>query len=175
MLLTYILLEMVIQCPIKVGADMFNIGDYVLNAVNGICEIIDIVEMDMLGNNQVKKYFFLVPESQKSAKVYIPVENADARIRKIISKDEASKLLSEISDIDELVVNNEKERELTYKNAIKSCDIYQLVGLIKCIFRRRAMRLEQGKKCTAVDERYFKNAENNLYSELAFVLEKDKK
>lgn len=154
---------------------MFNKGDFVLNATNGICEIIDIVEMDMLGNSQVKKYFFLVPVNEKTAKVYIPVDNADARIRSIISKEQAGELLDEISDIDELVVSFEKERELTYKNAIKSCEPRQLIGLIKCIYRRRAERLEQGKKCTAVDERYYKNAENNLYSELAFVLGKDKK
>ena len=67
---------------------MFNKGDFVLNATNGICEIIDIVEMDMLGNSQVKKYFFLVPVNEKTAKVYIPVDNADARIRGIISKEQ---------------------------------------------------------------------------------------
>ena len=38
---------------------------------------------------------------------------------------------------------------------------------------RRSKRLEQGKKNTAVDDRYFKLAQNNLYSELGFALHRD--
>ena len=39
---------------------------------------------------------------------------------------------------------------------------------------RRKQRTEQGKKSTATDERYFKLAEDSLYSELAFALGKEK-
>ena len=39
---------------------------------------------------------------------------------------------------------------------------------------RKKQRSEQGKKSTATDERYFKLAEDHLYSELAFALGKDK-
>ena len=37
---------------------MFEIGDYVLNATNGICKISEIVELDMSGDKQLKSYFF---------------------------------------------------------------------------------------------------------------------
>ena len=36
-------------------------------------------------------------------------------------------------------------------------------------------RIKDGKKVTVVDDRYFKQAEEQLYGELAFVLAKDKK
>ena len=39
---------------------MFEIGDYVLNATNGICKISEIVELDMSGDKQLKSYFFFV-------------------------------------------------------------------------------------------------------------------
>ena len=32
---------------------MFEIGDYVLNATNGICKISEIVELDMLGSSHI--------------------------------------------------------------------------------------------------------------------------
>lgn len=153
---------------------MFNKGDYVVNAINGICKIEDIVEMDMLGNNQVKSYYFLIPVSEQTAKVYIPVDNAAARIRAVIDEQIADEILSDILNVPELEIPSEKERELMYKNAIKSCEPRQLVSLIKCINKRKRERLELGKKCTAVDERYYKNAENNLCSELAFVKGKEK-
>ena len=38
------------------------------------------------------------------------------------------------------------------------------------MYMRRKDRLEQGKKMTDLDERYFKTAEDNLYSELALSL-----
>ena len=154
---------------------MFNVGDFVLNATNGICEIVDEVDLDMSGNKQIKSYFLLVPVGEQSARVYVPVDNADARIRSVIPREQAAELLNSIVDIEELVVPSEKERELTYKNAIRSCEPQQLVSLLKCIHRRREERLEKGKKCTAVDERYYKNAQHNLYSELSFVLDKEKK
>lgn len=37
---------------------MFEIGDYVLNATNGICKISEVVELDMSGDKQLKSYFY---------------------------------------------------------------------------------------------------------------------
>ena len=154
---------------------MFNVGDFVINATNGICEIKEVIEMDSTVDKQKKAYFLLVPVAEKSAKVFIPVDNAASRIRYAIDADEAMAIINDMVNIPDTVVNSEKERELTYKNAVKSCDPRQLVGIIKCLYRRKEERFAQGKKCTAVDERYFKMAENNLYSELAFALGKEKK
>lgn len=152
---------------------MYKIGDYVINATNGICQIKEIVEMDMSGGT--KSYFFLVPVNEPTAKVYIPVDNADGRIRYVIDSDEAMAVINDMVSIPLLEVSSEKEREAIYKNAVKSCEPRQLVGLIKCIYTRREERFAVGKKCTAVDERYFKLAVNNLHSELAFALGRDKK
>ena len=43
--------------------------------------------------------------------------------------------------------------------------------MIKALYLRRQDRTRQGKKMTDLDERYFKTAEENLYSELALSLE----
>lgn len=153
---------------------MFNLGEFVVNASSGICEIKDVVELDMSGDKTLKSYYLLVPVDEQTAKVFIPVDNAGQRIRKVINSDEASKVIDEIPNISEIVVPNEKERELTYKNAIKSCEPEQLVGILKSLHRRKQERFAQGKKCTAVDERYFKLAESHLYAELAFALDKQK-
>ncbi len=67
-------------------------------------------------------------------------------------------------------MENEKEREKLYKEAIHSRDPKRLISIMKTLYIRRQKRLEEGKKTTAVDERYFKLAENQLYSELAFAL-----
>lgn len=154
---------------------MFEIGDYVVNAANGICQIREIVQMDLSGSRQPKDYFLLVPVGEESAKVYIPVEIAERRIRRVITEEEAWRFIGNISEMDEVWIENEKEREKKYKEVVLSCDPVKLVGIIKNMYFRRQRRFAQGKKNTAVDERYFKLAEDHLYAELAFALGKDKK
>lgn len=153
---------------------MFEIGDYVVNATNGICKINEIVELDMSGDKKLKSYFLLRPIEEEHDRVYIPVDNADKRIRKVITAEEAQSVIDRIPQIDELVITSEKERETKYKEAVRSCEPDTVVSLLKCLHNRNEERKRAGKKSTAVDERYWKMAENNLHAELAFVLEKDK-
>ena len=101
---------------------MFEIGDYVLNATNGICKISESVELDMSGDKQLKSYFLLRPIEEENDRVYIPVDNADKRIRKVITKGEAQAVLDRIPEIEALVVDKEKERETRYKEAVRSAE-----------------------------------------------------
>lgn len=147
---------------------MFKKGNFVVNTNNGICEITDIVTMNMSGSN--KDYYLLVPIAETSAKIYLPVDTAESRARLAMTKTQAEELIKSIKDIDEVYLENEKEREKTYKDALNSRVPKRLVGIIKTLYLRKQERLETGKKNTAVDERYFKLAENHLHNELAFAL-----
>ena len=147
---------------------MFENGNFVVNANNGICEISDIVTMNMSGVE--KEYYVLVPIEEKTAKIFLPVDTAEKRIRPAMKKEDAWKLIKEIKAVDGVLVENEKEREKIYKEAINSRDPKRLISIMKTLYIRRKKRLEEGKKYTAVDDRYFKLAENHLHSELAFAL-----
>ena len=152
---------------------MYKIGDFVINTNNGICEIKDIVSMNISGSD--KDYYLLIPVEEKTAKVYLPVDTAPNRIRHVLSEDEAWALIHSIKDIPEVYIENEKEREKTYKEALASREPKQLISIIKTLYLRRQKRVDEGKKVTSVDERYFKLAENKLHSELAFVLKVEKR
>lgn len=151
---------------------MFEKGNYVMSAANGICEITDVVTMNLSGMN--KEYFLLVPVEEKSAKVYIPVDAADNRIRHVLTREEAMAVIEKIPMIEEVWVENDKERERIYKEAIASKEPERLIGIIKNLYRRKKERIDAGKKCTAIDERYFKIAENQFHAELAFALGEEK-
>lgn len=151
---------------------MFEKGSYVVNANNGICEISDIVTMNMSGTD--KEYYVLMPLDEKTAKVFLPIDIAEKRIRPVMQKEEAWKLIKEMKAVDEALIENEKEREKIYKDAINSRDPKRLISIMKTLYIRKQQRLEAGKKNTSVDERYFKLAENNLHNELAFSLGVDK-
>ena len=63
---------------------------------------------------------------------------------------------------------------ITRKELAKACDCRSWVTIIKTIYIRRQERMAQGKKVTSTDERYFKLAEDSLYSELGFAMNMDK-
>lgn len=151
---------------------MFQKGNFVINTSNGICEIQDVLTMNMSGT--AKDYYLLVPIDEPSAKVYIPVDLAENRIRLVITKEEALEIIKGIPAIDAVWIENEKEREKTYKDALASRDTTRLISIIKTLYLRKKERSDAGKKNTAVDERYFKLAENQLHAELAFALGEDK-
>lgn len=50
----------------------------------------------------------------------------------------------------------------------------ELVKIIKNMYLRRQERISSGKKATVLDDRYFKLAEDKLYSELVFATGKDR-
>jgi CarD family transcriptional regulator len=128
------------------------------------------VDLDLSGSHTTKSYFLLIPFTEENAKVYIPVDAAEQRIRRAMNREEALDFIRLIDGTEELSVTNEKERETKYKEAVRSADPVKLVMIIKSLYRRREERLAQGKKCTSVDERYYKIATHNLHSELAFAL-----
>ena len=58
---------------------------------------------------------------------------------------------------------------------MQTCDCEELVKIIKTLYLRKQQRLGSGKKVTVVDEKYFRQAEDKLYEELAYALGMEKK
>lgn len=152
---------------------MFELNDYVVHTTGGICQIKEIAPLNIPGADKNRKYYFLDPIKPKGSKVFVPIDNS-AGIRKVMTGDEARELIDDIPDIEEMCIDNDKIRESKYKEAIKSCDLRELVKIIKNLHTRRDQRFAEGKKITAIDDKYMKIAEDNLLNELAFVLGRDK-
>ena len=147
-------------------------GDFVSKPVTGICKIEDILYLTPGDEKNKKLYYVMKPVEDEKEKIYIPVSNS--RLRLCLTKEEGWNLIKRIPEIPTAWTNNEKMREQSYKDAIKTNDPEALVAIIKMIYQRKQKRLAQGKKCTATDARYFQIAENLLYVELGVALEKPK-
>ncbi len=148
---------------------MYQVGDLVVKINNGVCRVEDIVDMDM-GGVKGKKYYLMVPKDDKNAKLYVPVDGNNDNVRNVMSADEAKAFIDRIPEIAAAFIESDKVREQEYKAALKSGSPEQIVSIIKNIYHRNKQRSAQGKKNTTVDERYYKMAENILYSELACAL-----
>ena len=151
---------------------MYQIGDYVVKSGNGVCEVKDIQHLNMSGVDKNKLYYVLIPIEDKGATLYVPVDHDN--LRHAMTHDEAWDVIHRIPQIEEVNIENDKLREQSYKEAMRDGEPEELIRIIKHTYLRWQRRTAQGKKTTATDERYFKLAEDKLYSELAFALGKDK-
>ena len=151
---------------------MFQVGDYVVYGNTGICRVEDITFLNMNGND--KQYYVLVPVDGRSSRSFLPVDNTKVVIRPVITKDQAMKLIDDIVNVEEINISNDKVREEKYKELARKCDCRSWVSIIKTIYVRKKERVAQGKKVTATDDKYFRLAEDSLYSELGFAIGVDK-
>lgn len=149
---------------------MFGIGEYVVYGVKGVCRIEDITRLDISGADKDRLYYVLTPMGSGSGKIYAPTDNQKIIMRRVISKEEANQLIQDLPDIELLWVPDDRQREAKYKEALKSCDYRAWASIVKTLYQRSRERTRQGKKITALDERYMRSAENELYSELSLTL-----
>lgn len=153
---------------------MFAAEDYIIYGNHGVCKVetVGTVSLPMVDKN--KMYYTLRPVYKNDAVIYAPVENPKAVMRPVLSREEAEMLIREIPQLESVWIANEKERESQYKAALKTCDCRELIRIIKTLYDRKMNRLRDGKKVTVVDERYFRQAEEQLYGELAFAMDMER-
>lgn len=150
---------------------LFNKGEYIVYGTTGVCRVNDITVMSMDGTSKDKPYYVLEPVGSSGGRIMTPVENNKSIMRRVVSREEAYDLIDKIQDVDELWITDDKQRELKYKEALKTCDCREWIGIIKTLYFRKQDRLAHGKRLTEVDERYLKKAKENLYRELSVSLE----
>lgn len=149
---------------------MYHQGEYIVYGNKGVCEIMDISTMNIGGVNKDRLYYYLRPVNDKDGRIFTPVDSEKTAMRRILTKEEAESLIESIPSIGSLWVADEKQREANYKQAVNSCDCTEWIRIIKTLWRRNRDRMAVGKKVTAMDKKYFKLAQDNLYSELSMSL-----
>ena len=150
---------------------LFGKGEYIVYGTTGVCQVKDITSMSMDERQQEKLYYSLEPMGVRGSRIMTPVEGNKSIMRPVLSRDEAYHLIDGIQDVDELWITDDKQREMKYKEALKTCDCRQWIGMIKTLYVRKKDRMSRGKRLTEVDERYFRKAKENLYRELSIPLE----
>lgn len=150
---------------------MFNKGEYVVCGNKGVCVVEDVTTLNITGVDKEREYYILKPVYTSGSTVYVPVDSTKESIRKVLKREEANKLISGIPDIPLITIANDKLLEQEYRGCMKSNNCEEWVKIIKTIYLRKQKRLEAGRKVTAVDAKYFRIAEDNLYGELAISLD----
>ena len=149
---------------------MFEKGEYVVYGSKGVCRIQDITNIDIPGVDQKRLYYIMHPVQNSEQTLYLPTDSTKAIIRRVMTKEEANRLIHDIPSIENLDVPNEKQREARYKQALHGCRGRDWISILKTLHQRKEERLAAGKKVTALDERYLRVTEQALYGELSVVL-----
>lgn len=149
---------------------MFEKGEYVVCGSKGVCLVEDITTLDISGVDKERQYYILKPVYVAGSTVYLPVDATKESIRRILSKEEAKELIHVIPEIPLITITNDKLLEQEYRGCIRSNNCKEWIKIIKTIYLRKQKRIEAGRKVTAVDAKYFRLAEDNLYGELAVSL-----
>lgn len=150
---------------------MYEIGEYVVCGNNGICQVEAVTTLNLEGVDKSRKYYLMKPVFSNGSTVYKPTDLDDGSIRPALNRKEAEELIDSMPEIETIPIADEKTLEKTYKDLIHSSDPKALVQLIKTILLRKEKRLLKGFKITALDSRYFKQAEDFLYGELSVALD----
>ncbi len=147
---------------------MYKVNDYVVYKKD-VCLVKEIRQNKMNGIN----YYILVPVSDESLIIDVPVDNKLNFIRDVISREDALKLIENIPNIEPINNIDDKYIERAYKELLSRGTYEDLIKIIKTTYLRNDYRLKNKKKVSEKDSNYFNQAEKYLYNELAVSLNMD--
>ena len=149
---------------------MFQVNDVIIYGAQGVCKITGTEEKSVGGKK--KTYFVLKPVDDKGATIFAPTDNAIVlnKMRRLLTEDEIHQLIDSMPDKDAVWVENENERKELYRSILAKGDHRELIKMIKAIYAHKAQREAEGKRLHMSDERFFKDAEQILYTEFQYVL-----
>lgn len=153
---------------------VFKKGEYVVCGNKGVCLVEDITTLNISGADKDREYYILKPVYMTGSTVYVPVDATKESIRSILSREEAEELIRVIPEIPLITITNDKLLEQEYRGCMRSNCCREWIRIIKTIYLRKQKRIEAGRKVTALDAKYFRLAEENLYGELAVALDMPK-
>ena len=150
---------------------VFEKGEYVVVGNKGVCAVEDVTTLNISGVDRKREYYILKPVYVQGSTVYVPVDSAKESMRRVLTREEAQQLIEDIPQIPLITITNDKLLEQEYRGCMKTNCCEEWIKIIKTIYLRKQKRLEAGRKVTAIDAKYFRIAEDNLYGELAVALD----
>ncbi len=148
---------------------MFKVNDLVVYENGGVCTVEEIGSPDFVSDDEV--YYTLQPIFDKAGTIYVKVKNDRHVIRPVISSDEAREYLDEISEIEPMYSDNDKQRDKEFKEALRSCECRQWFSMLKGIIMERDRRVAGGKKLNMSDDRNMQKVGKLLTSEYSAALD----
>ncbi len=151
---------------------VFKKDDYIVYGRDGICLVEDVCDFSFSEDIPKKPYFILKPKNDPNSLIYIPCDNEElvARLRPVLSKENIETLLREHGGESTDWQDDRKQRVLTFRGILAKSDPLELLGMIRCIYRKSEEFAGTNKKLSASDKDILQNAERYIQNEFSFSL-----
>lgn len=151
---------------------MFEKGTWVIYGNTGVCRIEDIGRFTDVPVSDTEKDYYKLISLRNGGKIYIPVDTS-VFMRPVISSQEAHELISQMSEIAEIICDSKNQKTLNehYQAALQMHTCEELVRVIKSVYSKGQNSSSNGKKLGKTDQEYGKRAEELLYEELSVALD----
>ncbi len=149
---------------------MFEIGDKIVYGAEGVFAVSELAGSPT-DKKDTRLFYILKPVFGKDTNIiYTPVEGGIIRMRPVISREEAIRLIDRLGEITEVVVEREKNRREVYRTVMKDGCAAEYVSIIKTVMARRTVFFKQKKRLPEADVEYEKRAKLCLYGELSVAM-----
>jgi RNA polymerase-interacting CarD/CdnL/TRCF family regulator len=152
--------------------DKYNIGDYVVYDIFGICKIVNIEKLTFTKGTPKTDYYVLSPLNSNISTYYVPtdVNFIKHKLRLPLSKNEIHQLLTDSKNIIINWIDKRQERNDCSNRILSSGITPELISLIVCFYNKKQELISNGKKFSATDENILSLAEKAVKEEFAFSL-----
>ncbi len=148
----------------------YQIGEYVFYESGGICLIKDIQISPLDGMPADKTYYVMQSVHDKSGVLYVPVESDRIYIRKLSSRAEAERLLTQIEEIAPIIESNGKVLRTKYLEAMHTHEPMEWVRIIKTAYFRKNENPDRIQRLSEAERVLVARVKNLLCAELSLAL-----
>jgi CarD family transcriptional regulator len=150
---------------------LFSLGDKIVYGSDGVFTVSEYASSP-IDKNDTRQFYVLRPVHGPAGNIIMtPVDNERAKMRPVMSREEAMTFIDSLHTIEVLTVEREKNRRDIYRAALETASRDSLVSIIKTVQVRRIELAKIKKRPSESDNDYEKKAKHCLYGELAIALE----
>lgn len=150
----------------------YNKGDLVVYGTNGICKIDDVQKMTFPMETEEHTYYVLKPIGNRTSTLFVPDNREElvSKMRYILKREEIDAILCAPKDKEIKWIEDKNERANEFKRILKDGNPEDLLYLICCIYERKSVLTEKGKKLTSADDNVLTSAEKLVREKFAYTL-----
>jgi len=150
---------------------LFSIGDKIIYGSDGVFTVSEYASSP-IDKNDTRQFYVLRPIHGPVGNIIMtPVDNDKAKIRPVMSREEALAFIDAMPSVEILTVDREKDRRDTYRKALEVASAEAMISIIKTVIRRREELAKVKKRPSESDNDYEKKAKHCLYGELSVALD----
>jgi CarD family transcriptional regulator len=147
---------------------MFNIGEKIIYAEHGICQIDGICDKTYFG--KTRTYYVLHPIANKhQLTISTPVDNKEISMSRLINREEAKELLKIFKQPGIEWIEKLQPRIHAYNNIVKTGNRKDIIKLVHTLLKKKSELEMNDRKFGNYDNELLNMIQNILYNELALA------